>query len=101
MAAVFNQVEFTMEEKRKIMISKFYAKSLSNDKLVYARDEDPEESIVIRSVYPNTSYRVFGMKGVLNIRLLFVAILRLLCYDVTKLANKTRYVEREDFENLK
>ena len=51
MAAIFNQVEFMMEEKRKIMISKWYAKSLSNDILVYARDEDPEESTVIRSVY--------------------------------------------------
>ena len=100
MAAAFNQIEFTMEEKRKLIISKFYAKSLSNDKLVYARDEDPEESIVIRSVFPNTSYRVFGMKGVLNIRLLFVAILRLFCYDLTKLASKTRYVDREDFKNL-
>ena len=48
MAAVFNQVEFAMKEKRKIMISKLYAKPLSNDKLVYVRDEDPEESIVIR-----------------------------------------------------
>ena len=67
MAATFNQIEFTMEEKRKLMISKFYAKSLSNDKLVYARDEYPEESSVIRSVYPNTSFCVFGMKGVLNI----------------------------------
>ena len=67
MAAAFNQIEFTMEEKRKLIISKFYAKSLSNDKLVYARDEDPEESIVIRSVFSNTSYRVFGMKGMLTI----------------------------------
>ena len=51
-------------------------------------------------IYPNTSYRVFGMKAVANIRLLLVAILRLLCYDLTKLASKARYVEREDFQNL-
>ena len=52
MTAVFNQVEFMMEEKRKIVISKWYAKSFSIDKIIYTRDEDPEESIVIRSVYP-------------------------------------------------
>ena len=40
------------------------------------------------------------MKGVTNIKLLFVEILRLLCYDLTKLASKMCYVEREDFQNL-
>ena len=100
MAAVFNNIEFSMEQKRKLMISKWYARSLSNDKLIYSRDEDPENNIIIRSVYPNTTYRVFGLKEVANIKLLFVAILRLVCYDLTKLANKTRYVEKEDFRNL-
>ena len=65
------------KKKKKIMISKLYAKSLSKDELVYACDEDPEESIVIHRVYPNNSYRVFGMKTVVNIGLLFIAILRL------------------------
>ena len=76
MAAVFNNVEFSMEQKRKLMISKWYARSLSNDKLIYSRDEDPENKIIIRSVYPNTTYRVFGLKEVANIKLLFVAFLR-------------------------
>ena len=72
MAAIFNNVEWISEEKRKLIINKWYAKSLSNDKLIYARDEDPEESIIIRSVYPNINYRVFGIKDVINIKLLFV-----------------------------
>ena len=42
------------------------------------------------------SCRVFGLKGVLSIRLLFGAILRHLCYNFKKLVGKTRYVETED-----
>ena len=47
MAAAFNQVEFVMEENRKIMIriSKWYAKSLSNDKIIYSRDEYTEDCL--------------------------------------------------------
>ena len=30
MAAIFNQLEFMLEEKWKLMVSKWYAKSLSN-----------------------------------------------------------------------
>ena len=67
MAAIFNNVEWISEEKRNLIINKWYAKSLSNDKLIYARDEDPEESIIIRSVYPNINYWVFGIKDVINI----------------------------------
>ena len=38
-------------QKRTFFESKKHCKSISNQKIVYARDEDPEDTCIIRSLY--------------------------------------------------
>uniref|UniRef100_A0A7M5VF20 Uncharacterized protein n=1 Tax=Clytia hemisphaerica TaxID=252671 RepID=A0A7M5VF20_9CNID len=66
--------------KDKKISEKKDALSLSSHKVVYARDEDPADTLVIRSFYPDApeGLRRFGMKGVDNIKKLLLAILKLL-----------------------
>ena len=84
------------------MGKKEHAKSLSGSKLVYARDEDPSNTIVVRNLYPNLDEQmcVFGMKGKNHIKNVLLAILVVLRNDLKKLKRKVKYVYKDDFEDL-
>ena len=45
-------------------MSKWYAQSLGSSKVVYGRDEDPADTIIIRNLYPKAKdyQKVFGLK---------------------------------------
>ena len=63
-------------EKQLVMKERKFAKSISKDKIIYGREGDEEDTVVIRSFYP-TSYKLFGVKGIENIRRCFDALLML------------------------
>ena len=44
--------------------NKPYTKYLSKYHIVYARENDPEESLIIRDEYIGTVFKVFGICGV-------------------------------------
>lgn len=54
-----------------LYVNKFYGKSLASAKVVYARD--PEDTVMIRNLYPNIS-KHHGLKDVAVIRRVFCYI---------------------------
>ena len=62
-----------------------YTKYLSQSRWVYARESDPEESLIIRNEYAGTVFTVFGICGVDKIGVLFDVLWKML------------YVHKDDF----
>ena len=62
-----------------------YTKYLSQSRWVYARESDPEESLIIRDEYAGTVFRVFGICGIGKIGAVFDVLWKML------------YVHKEDF----
>jgi len=53
-----------IESKDEFMSSKLFARSLSKHKMVYARDGDEEDTVILKDFYKNQRNRQFGVKGV-------------------------------------
>ena len=83
-------------------MSKPNALSLGSLKVVYAREEDPENSIIIRNLYPmlKENKKAFGMVGAENMRSLFTSILLLLKTDFKELKPKLKFVRKEEIGEL-
>ena len=88
----------SISKKHKFMMQKPYTKSLSTHKLVYAREEDAENTFIIRSF--GEINEQFGLKGVDVIRDVFCAVLKLLCEDEKVVVSKTKFVEKGDLEKI-
>ena len=72
-----------------------FAKSISKDKIIYGREGDEEDTVVIRSFYP-TSHKLF--KGIENIRQCFDALLMLCNVKRDTLVKKSRFIQTKTFE---
>ena len=80
--------------------TKQFPRSLSQQKLVYARDEDPEDTFIIRSFYGGDKFAVFGVKGCDSIHAIFLSILKLMQMQEEVLRNKTQYVDDKHFDDV-
>lgn len=81
----------------KLAEDKKYAKTLSTHKLVHARDEDPEDTMIIKSLYPDSpaTLRRYGIKGIENIKHFYFSMLKLLSIvGEEELQQKCRYVTK-------
>lgn len=87
---------------KKVFLSKWYAKSLSSSKVIYARDEDPVDTVMIRNLSPQTKdyAKVFGMKDATVIRNVFMSMLKLSCMEMKNMKKRVKYVKKEDFDAL-
>lgn len=90
-------------KKEMFMETKQHARSLSLNKMVYARDDDPEDTVIIRSFFEGSpfSFRQFGVKGLQDIENLFMAILQAI--DISnqgEFMKNTKYVDKKQFEVL-
>ena len=83
-------------------MSKWYAQSLSSSKVVYGRDEDPADTIIIRNLYPKAKdyQKVFGLKDYVLIQKLFVVMLKLFATGMSTLKRRVKYVKKSDFLEL-
>ena len=96
--AVVKKFVHSTPTKDSLMQEKKGSFSLSSNKLVHARDEDSEDTLVIRSIYPDCSenLRCFGIKGIDNIKHLFLAVLDLIGTTSTEeIFFKPIYKERQ------
>lgn len=89
-------------KEKEYYVNKQYGRSLAKAKVVYARDEDPSDTVVIRNLYPNISDggKVFGMKDVDVIRKVFCAIIKLISFDLKRFRKRIKYAKKEDFDQL-
>ena len=81
--------------KEKMIREKKNAQSLSGQKLVYAHDEEPDNTMILRSFYPDSSeeLRRYGIRGEENIESLFLGILHLIGEtEKEEIKKKSRYV---------
>ena len=77
-----------------------YTKSISNQKMVYARENDPDDTMIVRSFYDDENFAMFGVKGIKSIHEMFYAILKLMCAEVDILKKNSNYVEDKQFEDI-
>ena len=90
----------TTNVPKEILQEKKYSKSLSQQKIVYARDEDPEATCIIRSFYGGDKFAVFGVKSYDLIRTVFLSQLKLMQVQEQELKSKSRYVEDKHFDDV-
>ena len=79
-------------------MTKKYAQSLSNTKVIYARDEDPEDTMIVRNFYSKIKehQKVFGVKGIDAIRNIFIQMLALMnVVGVKKVVKYDKYIKKE------
>ena len=95
------QADFVKAQKDFFM-SKWYSYSLASPKVVYARDQDPVDTIIVRSLYPKLDerQRIFGLKGEMYLKTLFLVLLKLLKHDLKRLQKRVKYVTNQDFQDL-
>ena len=86
--------------QKQLYMSKWYSHSLASTKVVYARDEDPSDTIIIRSLYPKIEEhkKLFGLKDLAHIRTLFLSLLMLFKLEMKSMQQRVRYVKKEDFQ---
>lgn len=92
-------MEDESRSKNSFLKSKMYARNLSKDKLIYARDGDVEDTVIIRCFYPSKN-NVFGMKGTLNIEAFFQATLKLIDVRRELLKQKSSYIDATTYEKM-
>ena len=93
--AVVKKFTHSTPTKDLLMREKKHSFSLSSHKLVYAREEDPEDTLILRSIYLDCpeQLRRYGVKGTENIKHLFLAILKLVgAAAAEEIYSKTRYL---------
>ena len=82
---------------------KQHSLSLSMHKIVYARDDDPNDTVILRSFYAESpaNFRQFGIKGKEDISILSLALLKLIDeVDRKDFLEKTRYMDKKQFKLL-
>ena len=91
----------SLNKKIQYMSEKKFAKSLSRLKMVYARDEDPDNTLIIRDFY-NEADRVkcVGVKGIDDINKLILSILKLMDTEREMIENVTRFVDADTLTTL-
>ena len=84
------------------MKKKWHPYSLSKSKVVYARDYDPDDTIVLRNLYPKIEdiKSIFGLKKVENIETLFYSLLLLFKEKIDVLRSRVKYVKKTDFDEV-
>ena len=97
-----HQSDRVNHEKNLLMSSKWYSFSLATAKLAYARDEDPQDSIILRNLYPNikNSRRIFGLKEIGHIQTLFLCMLMHFEEMSATLQKRVKYVAKKDFDEV-
>ena len=93
--AVVKKFTHSTPTKDLLMREKKHSFSLSSHILVYAREEDPEDTLILRSIYPDCpkQLRRYGVNGTENIKHLFLAILKLVgAAAAEEIYSKTRYL---------
>ena len=92
-----------VKSQKNYFMAKWYAHSLAKAKIVYARDQDPTDTIIIRNLYPeiHQNQRIFGLKEESTMKTLFLVMLKLFQMDLKKIQRKIKYVKKEEFEELK
>ena len=92
------EVGLVDEVQKQLFLNKQNGKSLSTSKVVYARDEDPLDTVIIRNLYPQAKdyQKVLGLKDVVVIRNAFLSILQLIFSDLKILKKKIKYVRKDD-----
>ena len=83
--------------------NKWHSFSIARNKVVYARDEDPDDTVIIRCLYPQLkeNNKIFGLKAYPHIQTLFLTVMKMFEINMSEISKKTRYVKREEFEELK
>ena len=84
-------------------LNKQHSKSLSKSKVVYAHDEDLDDTMLIRNFFPiiKEYQQMFSGKGMSTIRNVFIEMLALLnIVELKKLTRKTRYVSKDNYCQL-
>ena len=86
----------------KLMREKFNSFSLCSSKLVYSRDVDPNDTMIIRNLYQRIAHnkRIFGLKGVQHIETLFLCLIAMFKDSMDQLRGRIKYVRNEEFEEL-
>jgi len=69
---------------------------------IYARDQDPTDTMIVRNLYPNIKehQKLFGLKEVSNIEKLFISIVWLYKQKINALQKRVKYVSKQEFEEL-
>lgn len=88
----------TMRQNQHYM-KKQYSFPLALTKVIYARDEDPLDTIIIRNFYPEIreTTKVFGLKDLTHIRTLFLSLLMLFKLEMKSL-RKIKFARKEELE---
>ena len=88
-----------MQKKQKLMLEKKFPKSLGTYKLAHTRQEDPHDTLVVKSFGVEQNEQ-FGVKGINQIRDAFCCILKLMGEENKSIIKKTKFIERKDLEEL-
>ena len=91
-----------VQEMKKRFLKKQHSASLATDKIVYARDEDPVDTVIVRSLYPKLKdcNKAFGMKGSNVVELVFYSMLKLTSRNIGELQKKLKYIKKEELEEI-
>jgi len=92
-----------VETEKAMLMEKWHSFSLAPAKVIYARDQDPTDTIILRNLYPNIKehQKLFGLKEVSNIEKLFISIIWLYKQKFNVLQKRVKYVSKQEFEELK
>ena len=91
-----------VDAEKRIFMKKSHSFSLAKEKVVYARDEDYSDTLIIRNLFPKVKehYKIFGLKGETNIKILFFSMMTLYKNEMKMLQKKVRFVKKEEFNEL-
>ena len=91
-----NEQPMSGEEVKKDLVKrKPNACSLSRFKVVHSRDEDADDTLIVRNTWPNARLTRFGVKGPENIREVFNVLLTLLREHKDEIMPKLKYEQDE------
>ena len=79
-------------------MEKPYTKYLSKSRCVYAREKDPEESLIIRDEYVGTIFKVFGICGVDKIEAVFDVLWKMLYTHKEEFVKNCKYAKHQLLE---
>ena len=88
-------ISSTPKKDSPLMQDKKDSVNLSSYKFIYARTEDPADTVVLRSISPDCleSLQCYGIKGKENIKHMFLAVLKLIgTTSAEEILTKTKYL---------
>ena len=91
-----------VESEKATLMGKGHFFSLASTKVVYARDQDPADTMILRNLYPKIKehQKLFGLKEVSSIEKLFISILWLYKQKFKKLKKRVKNVSKQEFEEV-